>query len=236
MPSGLSCAPRMAHPYPYEKLGDESKQILVGAQREAELSGKAFIGTEHLLLAMLRLQSSTAYRILTKFDLTYENVARKIAAGPTHDGRRRGQQVIPTSRVKRVIELAFGEADAMNHNMVDSAHVLTGLVLEGEGIAALVLQDLGATAERVIAEVEREVDVPLSGRGKLPISRPRGSGNLPEPPNIVGLRDKLVSIRFALKHAVDGQDTEHALKLGREENRLERELERATKRWLDSPG
>lgn len=227
----------MAHPYPYEKLSDESKQTLVGAQREAERSGKPYIGTEHVLLAMLRLDSSTAYRILAKLDVSYDKVEKRIAAAASSsDVRPRPQQVIPTSRVKRVVEIAFGEARRMNREMVDSAHLLMGLALEGEGIATLVLHDLGATAERVIAEVEREGRLPLSGRGKPTTAGRRQTANLPEPSNVVGLRDKLASVRFALKHAVDAKDTEHALKLGSEENRLESQLDQARQLWLDSLG
>lgn len=65
------------------------------------------------------------------------------------------QQIIPTSRVKQVIELSFEEARRMGHNYVGTEHVLLGLMMEGEGIAAHVLQDLGATVEKVRAEIER---------------------------------------------------------------------------------
>lgn len=227
----------MADPYPFEKLSDESKQTLVGAQREAERAGKGYIGTEHILLAMLRLESTTAYRILTRLEITFEKVETRIAtAASSSDGRPRAQQVIPTSRVKRMVELAFAEARRMNREIVDSGHLLVGLALEGEGIATLVLQDLGATAGRVIAEVEREGGFPLSGRGKPTTPGRRQNADLPEPSNVVGLRDKLASVRFALKHAVDAKDTEHALKLGSEENKLERQLDQARQLWLDSLG
>jgi hypothetical protein len=226
----------MAHPYPYGKLSDESKRVLVAAQKEAEGSGKPYIGTEHLLLAMLRLEFSTAYRILTRLDVSYQKALNKINAAPDHGRRRPGQQVIPTSRVKRVIELAFGEADRMKRDLIDSVHLLMGLVLEGEGIAALVLEDFGATAERVIAEAEREGGVPLSGRGRAPASNPPWATDLPEPPEVVGLRDRLASVRFAMKHAMEARDTEHALKLGSEENRLQSEIDRARRKWLASLG
>src|SRR5207244_9454151 len=65
------------------------------------------------------------------------------------------QQIIPTSRVKKVIEISFEEARRMGHNYVGTEHLLLGLLIEGEGIAAHVLEDLGATLEKVRSEIER---------------------------------------------------------------------------------
>jgi hypothetical protein len=65
------------------------------------------------------------------------------------------QQIIPTSRVKKVIEISFEEARRMGHNSVGTEHLLLGLLIEGDGIAAHVLSDLGATLEKVRPEIER---------------------------------------------------------------------------------
>jgi len=222
--------------YPFEKFSAESKQVLVGTQREAERSGNTYVGTEHLLLAMLQLKTSVAHRVLTQLGISYKEVERRVSAAASRTPRRSSQQVTPTSRTKRVIELAFIEADAMNQDIVDSAHLLMGLALEGEGIAALVLEDLGASPDRVIAEVERQAGVPLSGRGKLPAANPPWTTDRPETPEIIGLRDRLASVRFALKQADEAMDSEHARKLAGEEARLLTALERARRRWLASLG
>jgi hypothetical protein len=114
-----------------------------------------------------------------------------------------------------------------------------GLAIEGEGIAALVLKDLGATASRVIWEVERELKRPAIGRAETPrrpLERQVRAADPPEPAHITALREKLASVRFVMQHAIDARDTEHALRLVSEENRLEKELERARKGWLDSLG
>ncbi len=146
--------------------------------------------------------------------------------------------MIPTSRVKRIIEISFLEATRLGHESVDTGHLLMGVVIEGQGIAAILLHDLGATAERVVAEVERELGAPPSGQGKEEVRRPalssRDLQRLDPPPKIQALRDKLASIRLVLGHAVAAGDNEHALKLGSEENRLERELQKAEREWLDS--
>ena len=100
--------------------------------------------------------------------------------------------------------------------------------------ATLGREAVGVPARR--RTVEGDLGVPLSGRGKLPTSRPPWTIDLPEPPEVVGLRERLASVRFALKHAVEAGDTEHALKLGSEEKRLEGLVDRARRKWLASLG
>ncbi|TMB99465.1 MAG: hypothetical protein E6J40_04000 [Chloroflexi bacterium] len=217
-------------------FSEESKRILVGAQGQAERIGTSYVGTEHLLLAMLRLESSAAYRVLARLGISYDELANKIKAATANDKLRQGRRVVPTMAIKRTVEVAFGEADRMNSKVVDTAHLLLGLALQGEGMGPFVLHDLGATPERIVAEVEGDLGVPLSGRGKLPTSRPPWTIDLPEPPEVVGLRERLASVRFALKHAVEAGDTEHALKLGSEEKRLESLVDRARRKWLASLG
>jgi ATP-dependent Clp protease ATP-binding subunit ClpC len=221
--------------YPFERFTQDSKLTLVRAQEEAERMGAGYIGTEHILLGLLRVESGAASRVLTHFNVSVERVRQ--TAGKMLP-KRRVEQVIPTSRVKRIIEISFLEATRMGHDSVDTGHLLIGVVKEGEGIAALMLADLGATAERVVAEVERELGVPPSGQGKENARRTALSSRelqrLDPPPKIHALRDKLASVRLVLGHAVAAGDTEHALKLGNEENRLEQELQKAEREWLDS--
>ncbi len=195
-----------------------------------------YIGTEHILLGLLRVESGTASRVLTRFNVSLDRVRETV--GNMRRERPRLEQVIPTSRVKRIIEISFLEATRLGHESVDTGHLLMGVVIEGQGIAAILLHDLGATAERVVAEVERELGAPPSGQGKEEVRRPalssRDLQRLDPPPKIQALRDKLASIRLVLGHAVAAGDNEHALKLGSEENRLERELQKAEREWLDS--
>jgi ATP-dependent Clp protease ATP-binding subunit ClpA len=77
------------------------------------------------------------------------------------------QTIIPTSRVKKVIEIAFEEARKMNARDIDTGHMLMALVIEGDGIAAHVLEDLGATNERVVTEVQRELGAAVTPRPRL---------------------------------------------------------------------
>ncbi len=222
--------------YPFDRLTKDAKLTLVRAQEEAERMRAGYIGTEHILLGLLRVESGTASRVLTRFNVSLDRVRETV--GNMRRERPRLEQVIPTSRVKRIIEISFLEATRLGHESVDTGHLLMGVVIEGQGIAAILLHDLGATAERVVAEVERELGAPPSGQGKEEVRRPalssRDLQRLDPPPKIQALRDKLASIRLVLGHAVAAGDNEHALKLGSEENRLERELQKAEREWLDS--
>src|SRR5713226_9123569 len=141
--------------YPFERFNEEAKRTLSLAQKEAERSHHSYIGTEHLLLALLAVESGTAFRVLTRLGISVGRVRESIKAVLGRNERIIIQQIIPTSRVKKVIEISFEEAQRMGHNYVGTEHLLLGLLIEGEGIAAHVLEDLGATLEKVRSEIER---------------------------------------------------------------------------------
>jgi ATP-dependent Clp protease ATP-binding subunit ClpC len=151
--------------YPFERLSEDAKRTLVYAQEEAEELQSSYIGTEHILLAMFRLGHGSAHRALLYLGIDEVRV-RATLDGVMARNRASGKQPVPTTRVKRVIEIAFGESGRMDKESVDGGHLLIGLATEGEGIAAHILKDSGASEARVIEAVEREMGVPLSGRGK----------------------------------------------------------------------
>jgi flavin reductase (DIM6/NTAB) family NADH-FMN oxidoreductase RutF len=142
--------------YPFERFTADSKQVLTLAQEEAERSRHSYIGTEHLLLGLMRVRG-TASRVLAGMGIQIDQVRDHIKSVLGGNERIIIQQIIPTTRVKRVIELSFEQAHLLGSEVVDTGHLLLGLMLEGEGIAAKVLEDLGATRERVVGEVEREL-------------------------------------------------------------------------------
>ncbi len=159
--------------YPFERFAQDAQQSLTYAQEEAERSHHSYIGTEHLLLGLLRLSNGSGRDVLRELAVDIETVRSTIAAVLGRNERIIIQQIIPTSRVKVVIEIAFDEARRMGHDRVDSGHLLMALVMEGEGIAAHVLEDLGATAQKVVAALERRWNVEPSGRGRRPQLKPR---------------------------------------------------------------
>ena len=119
--------------------------MLTLAQEEAERSHHSYIGTEHLLLGLLREKDGIGARALANLGIKVGNVRETIESVLGRNERIIVQQIIPTSRVKKVIELSFEEARRMAHNYVGTQHLLLGLLIEGEGIAAHVLSDLGAS-------------------------------------------------------------------------------------------
>ena len=142
--------------YPFERFTELAKKVLALAQEEAESAHHSYIGTEHVLLGLMREGDGIAAKVLNNLGVEIEKVRRTVESVV---GRDKGltvlQQILPTSRVKKVIELSFEEARRTGHNYVGSEHLLLGLLTEGEGIAAHVLQDLGATSDKVRAEIDR---------------------------------------------------------------------------------
>lgn len=141
--------------YPFERFTERAKKVLTLAQEEAERSHHSYIGTEHLLLGLLREHEGLAAHVLSNLGIDVGRVRDAIESVLGRNERIIIQQIIPTSRVKTVIELSFEESRRMGHNYVGTEHVLLGLLIEGEGIAAHVLEDMGVTLNNVRAEIER---------------------------------------------------------------------------------
>jgi ATP-dependent Clp protease ATP-binding subunit ClpC len=141
--------------YPFERFTERAKKVLTLAQEEAERSHHSYIGTEHLLLGLLREGEGLAAKVLNNLGVEINKVRSTIESVLGRNERIIIQQIIPTSRVKKVIEISFEEARRMGNNYVGTEHLLLGLLIEGEGIAAHVLEDLGANLEKTRTEIER---------------------------------------------------------------------------------
>jgi ATP-dependent Clp protease ATP-binding subunit ClpC len=134
----------------FERFTERARQVVVLAQDEARLLKHNYIGTEHILLGLLREEEGLAARVLGSLDITVEEVRAQIARviGQGDEPVRTGQ--IPfTPRAKKVLELALKEALALNHKYIGTEHVLLGLVRESEGVAARILLDFDVDAEKV---------------------------------------------------------------------------------------
>jgi len=141
--------------YPFERFTERAKKVLTLSQDEAQRSHHNYIGTEHLLLGLLRENDGLAARVLDNLGVDIGRVRQTIESVLGRSEVIGFQQKIPTSRVKKVIEISFEEAQRMGHNYVGTEHLLLGLMIEGEGIAAHVLADLGVTLASVRQETER---------------------------------------------------------------------------------
>ncbi len=141
--------------YPFDRFAESAKRVLTLAQDEAERMKHGYIGTEHLVLALLRVEEGVAARILKGLGAGLETVRPMVESllGPTAPITI--QRSIPTSRMKRVIELSFEEAQRDASDYVHTQHLLVGLLLMKDGLGAHVLHDLGVTVERVRSEIDR---------------------------------------------------------------------------------
>src|SRR5690349_2599272 len=136
-----------------------AQQVLALARKEADRFNHNFVGTEHLLLGLIKLGQGVAVNVLQKLGLDLETVRmeveKQVGTGP--DQKMIGN--IPyTPRVKKVLALAGKEAKALNHTYVGTEHILLGLLREGDGVAARVLKSLEIDIERTRNEILKELD------------------------------------------------------------------------------
>jgi ATP-dependent Clp protease ATP-binding subunit ClpC len=124
------------------------------------------MGTEHLLLGLLRERDGITAKVLSNLGVEIDKVRQTIESALARKERIIvHQQIVPTSRLNKAIEISFEEARRWSHNYVSTEHLLLGLLADGEGIAARVLEDMGATLDKVRVEIERVIQI-LSRRTK----------------------------------------------------------------------
>jgi hypothetical protein len=142
--------------YPFERFTAKAQGMLTAAQGEAVKSGFSYIGTEHLLLAAFADPTSQSAVVLSSLGV-HERTVREVIAQKLRHAERppRNPHIVPTSRVKKVVELAFRLCGAAGDPLVSTGHVLLALASEGEGIAGRVLLDVGATPDSIGDALER---------------------------------------------------------------------------------
>jgi ATP-dependent Clp protease ATP-binding subunit ClpC len=136
-----------------------AQQVLVLARKEAERFKHNYVGTEHLLLGLIKLGEGVAVNVLQRMGLDLERVRMEVEK---HVGSHPATSIIGnipyTPRVKKVLALATKEAKALNHAYVGTEHILLGLLREGEGVAAQVLKSLEVDPARTRNEILKELD------------------------------------------------------------------------------
>jgi ATP-dependent Clp protease ATP-binding subunit ClpC len=152
----------------FERFTERARQVVVLAQEEARTLKHNYIGTEHILLGLLREEEGLAARVLESLDITVERVRSQVVRIVGSGEEVTSGQIPFTPRAKKVLELALREALSLGHNYIGTEHILLGLVRENEGVAARILLDFDADSEKIRNEVIRM----LSGPG----SRRQGSG------------------------------------------------------------
>ncbi|MBU6337792.1 MAG: ATP-dependent Clp protease ATP-binding subunit [Acidobacteria bacterium] len=164
----------------FERFTERARQVVVLAQEEARTLKHNYIGTEHILLGLLREEEGLAARVLESLDITTERVRAQVVRIVGSGEEVTSGQIPFTPRAKKVLELALREALSLGHNYIGTEHILLGLVRENEGVAARILLDFDADSEKIRNEVIRMLSGPggrrqgsSSGEGE---GRSSGSG------------------------------------------------------------
>ncbi|OQX85268.1 MAG: ATP-dependent Clp protease ATP-binding subunit ClpC [Candidatus Latescibacteria bacterium 4484_7] len=141
-----------------DKFTERVRKVIYLARDEANRLQHDYIGTEHLLLGIVRLGEGIAAEVLQKLDVDLEQIQQTIETIVKPSGGTLTLGEIPlTPRAKRVLELSFEEARLLGHNYVGTEHLLLGLIREGDGVAARVLMELGVDRKRVREEIMKSL-------------------------------------------------------------------------------
>ncbi|HXJ49586.1 MAG TPA: Clp protease N-terminal domain-containing protein [Candidatus Acidoferrum sp.] len=139
--------------YPFQRFTNSAQKLLTLAQAEAERGGHSYIGTEHMMLAAFGDADFQSAKILAAIGVE-ESAAREALERSLDKKKARIRpKIIPTSRVKLLIELAFKLCGELGDRRVSTGHLLLALATDADGIGAHIIKDLGATEERVGVEL-----------------------------------------------------------------------------------
>jgi ATP-dependent Clp protease ATP-binding subunit ClpC len=171
----------------FERFTDRARQVVVLAQDEARRLKHNYIGTEHLLLGLLREEEGIAARVLGTLDLSADQVRGEVARVVGQGDEVTSGQIPFTPRAKHALERSLREALALNHKYIGTEHVLLGVVHEKNGVAARILEELGASADKVREEVLRTLGgTPASRTSEGVMSLQRPSWAFPPPWALAG--------------------------------------------------
>ncbi|MCL4385430.1 MAG: ATP-dependent Clp protease ATP-binding subunit [Actinobacteria bacterium] len=140
----------------FERFTEKARKVVVKAQDEARFLKQNYIGTEHLLLGIIDEQEGIAAKVFIEMGISLEEVRASVKSVITEGSSESYEHIPFTPRAKKVLELSLREALQMGHNYIGTEHILLGLLREGEGVAARVLNSLGITLENA-KEVIKEI-------------------------------------------------------------------------------
>ena len=149
----------------FEKFSERARRVLSLAQEEAQRFNHNYIGTEHILLGLVRETEGVAARVLSGLGVDLSKVRSAVEFIIGRGEKPSQGEIGLTPRAKKVVELAVDEARRMNHTYIGTEHLLIGLLREGEGVAAGVLESLGVTLEKVRTETHRILSNSSTGSG-----------------------------------------------------------------------
>jgi ATP-dependent Clp protease ATP-binding subunit ClpC len=158
----------------FERFTEVARQVVVLGQDEARALGHNYIGTEHILLGLLRVEEGLAARVLESLDVTVEKARAQVVRIVGEGDEIATGQIPFTPGAKKVLELGLREALSLGDNYVASEHLLLGLVGEGEGVGMQVLQAFDISPEAVRSETIRTRSEPLSEEQEQRSNKKRG--------------------------------------------------------------
>jgi hypothetical protein len=214
----------------FERFTERARQVVVLAQDEARGLKHNYIGTEHILLGLMREEEGLAARVLESLDITVDE-ARSLVAGIVGPGDEVTTGQIPfTPRAKKVLELSLSEALSLGHNYIGTEHLLLGLVRENEGVAARILLDFDADAEKIRNEIIRMLSGPGRRQQELPDYEPQSPPLAPE------FAAEIERVRSEKEEAIEAMDYERAASLRDRERKLGDAGRRLERVWEGRPG
>jgi hypothetical protein len=244
----------------FERFTDKARRTVVLAQEEARLLRHDRIGTEHLLLGLLRERDGAAASALSSLGISLDAARERVGAtqppGQTASAQRaRGEMTsghIPfTAQAKRTLELALREALALGHDYIGTEHILLGLVRDPSSRGATILFELGgdeaAIRDRVIElRPAGQARPDLQRRGRLRIPPESGIGSLATrvtaverftgvAPDVTDLDDELARLRREKESAIDAQNYRQAEALSDAETDLLADRDRRVTEWTQRP-
>ncbi len=161
----------------FERFTDRARRVVVLAQEEARMLNHNYIGTEHILLGLIHEGEGVAAKALESMGISLEAVRNQVTEIIGRGQTAPAGHIPFTPRAKKVLELSLREALQLGHNYIGTEHILLGLIREGEGVAAQVLQKLGADLNRVRQQVIQLLSGYSSGeQGKAGAGVGEGSG------------------------------------------------------------
>jgi ATP-dependent Clp protease ATP-binding subunit ClpC len=201
----------------FERFNEQARQVVVLAQDEARALRHNYIGTEHLLLALLREEEGFAARVLESFEIDLEDVRAMVARIVGQGDEVTTGQIPFTPRGKKVLELSLQEALSLGQRYIGTEHILLGLIRENNGVGARVLAELGADPQAV----RNEVPGRLSGPGREALPPDAESGRF-EGAYPVDLSVLSVALEEAKRRLIEDHRFEEAAALRERQRELQR--------------
>jgi ATP-dependent Clp protease ATP-binding subunit ClpA len=218
----------------FQRFTERARQVVVLAQDEARQLRHNYIGTEHILLGLLREEEGIAARVLRQLGIREDEVRAQVARIVSEVDEVTTGQIPFTPRAKKVLELALRESVSLGHSFIGTEHILLGLVRENEGVASRILLDFDADAEKIRHEIIRM----LSGGPASPVHRTpeRPPVELTSPPLAQDFIDKLQRLADEKTTLMEAKEFEDAARIAERERALREAAEHLVRLWQEHAG